>query len=193
VVNVMYRRAVIVAAVLSLATACTTSGSASPEHPANVSTAPASAPTSPSSSPSSVDANVLLLDCAHSYGAVPETTTVFDAVGLDSGRVLGVSKTGEKRHDVALFAKVGLFVRAGVAVDLAIHGAQGLATMGWGWDTPTGGWKQVHVPACPAIGEKPWVVWAGGFWLPEPRCVHVTVTVGTHRAVVPMSVGRRCP
>jgi len=139
-----------------------------------------------------VDPHVLLLDCEQSDGVAKQSSTVLDAVGLDSAHVLGVSETGEKRRDVALFAKVGLFVRAGSAVELAIRGAQGRVTMGWGWDTPTGGWKQVKVPACPAIGNQSWIVWAGGFWLPKPRCVHVTVTAGTQQVVVPMSVGRKC-
>jgi hypothetical protein len=191
VVNVRRRRAVIAAALLSLAAACTT-GSASTPHSVTTSTAPASVAGNPSTSTASANPDVLLLDCAQSDAAVPESAIVLNAVGLDSGHVLGASKTGEKRRDVALFSKVGLFVRAGVAVDLSIRGAQGRATMGWGWDTPTGGWKQVHAPACPAIGDNPWVVWAGGFWLPKPRCVHVRLTVGTRQAEVPMSVGRKC-
>lgn len=132
------------------------------------------------------------MDCADSFAANPDDgILVLDGVALESGRVLQVSKSGEKLPAAALFAKTGLVVRAGVRVDLTIAGKPGGATMGW--RRPGGRSTRVSVPTCPALGGAEWLAWPGGFWLDRPRCVHVAVAIGTRRADVTMSVGRECP
>lgn len=175
--------AVVVLNVVCVATACTPP-SASPEP------SPSPPKATVSNSPSG-DASPLLVDCADSFGANPGGGVIaLDGVELESGRVLQVSKSGEKVPAAALFAKTGLVVRAGVAVDLTIVGNAG-TTMGWG--SPAGRSTRVQVPACPALGTTDWLAWPGGFWLATPRCVHVAVAIGSRRADARMSVGRECP
>jgi hypothetical protein len=175
--------AVVVLNVVCVATACT-APSASPE--------PSASPTPKAtvSNPPSGGASSLLVDCADSFAASPGGgVIVLDGVELESGRDVQVSKSGEKVPAASLFAKTGLVVRAGVAVDLTIVGKAG-TTMGWG--SPAGRSTRVQVPACPALGTTDWLAWPGGLWLATPRCVHVAVAIGTRRADVRMSVGRAC-
>ena len=120
----------------------------------------------------------------------PLGVVVLNTVALESNRVLQVFQSGETPPPARLFAKTWLWVRAGVAATLTIINARGDPTMGWG--SPAQRATQVRVPACPALGGPGRIGWPGGFWVANPRCVHVAVTSGTRRVDVPMSIGQRC-
>ncbi|ONH26099.1 hypothetical protein BL253_25405 [Pseudofrankia asymbiotica] len=92
----------------------------------------------------------------------------------------------------AYFAKYGLLVRAGVAVDLALaSNLANEAAIGWGRGEPG---LVVHVPACPAHGNGvTWVVFAGGYYVNTPRCLPVEVHTPAGRESVSIGAGAPCP
>ena len=126
------------------------------------------------------------VDCAHDIGGRPPGNgfrLILDAVALPAG-VLEAHDSGEPGR---LFAKTGLLVRAGTAVDLTVT-TPGV-TLRWG--SPGARGTTIHVPACPSAGG--WLAFAGGYTVTEPTCVALTVRVGGREHQARVSVGRSCP
>jgi hypothetical protein len=135
---------------------------------------------------------VLLLPC-QDIGAKlappSDFSIVFDRVALPTSRALQANRSGESDPARRLFAKTGLFVRRGASFDLVVPDEwRGRLTLGWG------GKKGAHlrVPKCQAVGQL-WLVYAGGYWVPEPACVSVVVRAGQAEQMVRIGVGASCP
>ncbi|MCY1138365.1 hypothetical protein OWR29_10190 [Actinoplanes sp. Pm04-4] len=162
----------------------------SAEPPTPPTAAPAASPTAPGSAapaspatPSSAGSDVV--DCAHDIGGRPPDSgyrLVLDAVALPTG-VLQANDSGEPGR---LFAKTGLLVRAGRAVELTVT-TPGV-TIGWGSPGPEG--TTIRVPACP--NPNGWLAFAGGYTVTEPTCVALTVRSNGREQKAEVSVGRRC-
>jgi hypothetical protein len=163
---------------------CTTTAAPSSSPPTS------SSPLTSSSRPTGADDTQVQLKCAESSPESPLGAIVLNTVALESNRVLQVFQSGETPPPARLFAKTWLWVRAGVAATLMIVDGQGGPTMGWG--SPAQRATRVRVPACPALGGTGWIGWPGGFWVANPACVRVAVTLGTRRVDVPMSIGQKC-
>jgi hypothetical protein len=145
---------------------------------------------------------VLLLPC-QDIGAKlappSDFSIVFDRVALPTSRALQANRSGESDPARRLFAKTGLFVRRGASFDLRVPDEWwGRLTLGWG------GKKGSHlrVPACRPTGttaepsnpeSEVWLVYAGGYWVPEPSCVSVVVSAGDAERTVRIGVGASCP
>jgi hypothetical protein len=142
------------------------------------------------SAPQPPPAGVPAIACDRSIEAVAAPPDgyepVLDAVALPLG---GVLQPAEPRPDGWLFAKQGLLVRAGVAVQLTVDGAAAPhARIGWAQVEPPV--STLAVPACPGTG---WLVWAGGYTVDAPRCVPVVVRSGGREARVAVAIGVACP
>ncbi len=153
-----------------------------------------------SSTPSNA---IALLPCQDVIGSqvVPPSdfSIVFDRVALPTGRALQANPSSKSDPAAWLFAKTGLFIRRGTSFDLAVPDEwQGRLTLGWGSHAkPT---SHLRVPGCRAtatvnpIRERDeWLVYAGGYWVPEPACVSVVVRAGPAEQTVRIGVGASCP
>ena len=120
----------------------------------------------------------------------PDYVVVLDNVALPVGRTLQVNPAGSE-SELPLFAKHGLVVRAGAAVELQVPPGWETRVQAWlgkPGGTRTGG----NVPACPARGQAPWLVFAGGYWVDAPVCVPLIVrTQGRETQVTHWQLGRR--
>ena len=80
-----------------------------------------------------------------------------------------VHEIGRLNEDSGLgFATTGLLVRAGTASMITVNDSD--QRVGWG-TTATA--QRIVIPACPGAAE--WLVYAGGFYVPEPACMTLTV------------------
>jgi hypothetical protein len=123
---------------------------------------------------------------------------VFDRVALPTGRALQANRSGESDPARRLFAKSGLFIRRGASFDLIVPDEwRGRLTLGWGGKVGT----HLRVPECRPTGtvDQPsyhdsevWLVYAGGYWVPEPACVSVVVRAGQAEQTVRIGVGASC-
>jgi hypothetical protein len=112
-------------------------------------------------------------------------------VAVPTASVLEAHETGETDPAARLFAKWGLVVRAGEAVDLEVGpGWEDRARIGWG--NPGSPGVAVHVPACPAPSRGPWLAFAGGTWVAQPACVPLIVRSQGRQAQVRLGVGVSC-
>lgn len=110
---------------------------------------------------------------------------VLDAVALPA-RTLVPQGSGEPGW---LFAKQGLVVRAGTAVDIMVApGAVGHVRIGWGSPGPEA--TAIHVPACPS--GSGWLAFAGGYTVRTPTCVPLLVRTHGQQERVEVGVGAHC-
>ena len=135
------------------------------------------------------------LDCATAIDAVAAPPSGYaaqvDAVALPT-LSLQANPSGDSSSDRRLFAKTGLLVRSGATADLVIPlSDQSVATMGWGsTGTPA---KVVHVAGCTSSDpSKPWLAYAGGFYVPNPACISLVVAAGARQVAVPIGMGAAC-
>jgi hypothetical protein len=111
------------------------------------------------------------LDCQATIDLIdkpPDTyQPVLDAVALPGpGTFHQIGRTDE---DTGLgFAKTGLLVRAGTASTITV--ADSDQRIGWG-TTETA--QRIVIPPCAGAAE--WLVYAGGFYVPEPACMTLNV------------------
>jgi hypothetical protein len=136
-----------------------------------------------------------LLPCAASIGGRPglygNYRVVAENVGVPADQVLQVSVSGEADPAVGLFAKWGLEVRAGAAVDIQVApGWEDRARIGWG--NPGSPGVAVHVPACAGPSGTPWLAFAGGTWVGQPVCVPLVVRSQGQEAQVRLGIGVPC-
>jgi hypothetical protein len=116
---------------------------------------------------------------------------VADAVALATGP-LQAEASGEADPGAARFAKSGLLVRAGAAVDLVAVGAPGQhATIGWG--SPARRSTHVRVAGCPRPADgAEWLAFAGGYWVDQPQCLSVVTDVGGEQRATFIGIGATC-
>ncbi|MGH7776964.1 MAG: hypothetical protein ACREPI_07290 [Candidatus Dormibacterales bacterium] len=149
--------------------------------------------------------HVAVLPCQDVIGsdAAPPTgfTVIMGRVALPTGVPLQAVASGESYPAARLFAKVGLIVRRGASFDLLVAaGWQGRVTFGWG--SPARRTDHLRVPGCRPTGpiDQPgyrpgdaWLVYAGGYWVPGPACVSVSVKAATSARSARIGVGAPCP
>jgi hypothetical protein len=92
-----------------------------------------------------------------------------------------------------LFAKQGLTVRPGHAVDLIVP-SDWTDRLSIGWGAPSTPTRHLHVPACPANRDAPeaWLVFSGGYLTARPACVPLLITTDGRRQQVSVAVGTPC-
>lgn len=119
-------------------------------------------------------------------------SVVFNQVALPLN-ALQVNSSGEPDSTARLFAKAGLDVASGASFELIVPaGWVGHLTIGWG--SPAKRTNHLYVSGCEATGsQKPWLVFAGGFWVGEPACVPLLVRAGDREQLVQIGVGAACP
>jgi hypothetical protein len=107
--------------------------------------------------------------------------------------VLQTAPSGETDPAARLFAKWGLFARAGAVVDLRVAaGWEGHARIGWGQEPLSPG-IGVRVPACPRpSGPAQWLGFAGGYWVDQPTCLPLIVSANGEQTRVFISIGLPC-
>jgi hypothetical protein len=136
-----------------------------------------------------------LVSCGWSIAAQPDPPAsyrlVVPNVAVPTLSVLQVGDSGEADPAARLFAKWGLVVRAGAAVDLQVGpGWENRARIGWG--NPAALATAVHVPACPGPSSGPWLHFAGGTWVAQPACVPLIVRSQGQEAQMRLGVGVPC-
>ena len=185
------RRAAIVAVTscgVVVSGACTAPSSSSPPdagvsvQPPNAGQAP-STPTVSGSVPcdQAIDAPVEL---------PPDFVVVLDSVALPVGRTLQVNPAGSE-SELPLFAKHGLVVRADATVELRVP-SDWETRVQVGWGSPAAPGRVVTVSACPARGQAPWLVYAGGYWVDSPACFPLIVRAQGRATQVRIGVGEDC-
>ncbi|MFF7248864.1 hypothetical protein ACFZBU_33715 [Embleya sp. NPDC008237] len=135
------------------------------------------------------------VDCLHTIGTYPAPTsasTVFlGDVALETGRRLRTAEAGTgDQHP--LFAKAGLMVRNGAAVDIEVLPAAGNGTsIGWGNGLPSA--SSVRVPGCTTGStEDSWAAFPGGYHVDRPGCVTLVVRSRGLQTKVHIPVGADC-
>lgn len=138
------------------------------------------------------------LDCADPIGTAPPPTSPYagflDVVGLNlTSKLQAAPATGTAPH--RLFAKTGLFVRAGREATLTVPPSwANRVSMKWGNHAPE--WAtELHVPACPApeADSGTWLVFPGGYSLDEPACVPLQIRTENKATTVHVPVAAPCP
>jgi hypothetical protein len=136
--------------------------------------------------------------------AAPPTgsSVILDRVALPTGRALQASPAGVTDPSEKLFAKDGLLIRRGAAFDLVVPEAwRGRLGVSWGsMAKPT---SQLRVPGCRPTQRMPsssrwvlsdeWLVYPGGYSVPQPACVSLVVRAGQTERTVQIGVGAACP
>lgn len=134
---------------------------------------------------------VAVVPCEDAIAWLPapaEGSTVALGVLAVPTRVLQAEPTGEGW----LYAKQGLEVRAGVAVEITVApSAAGRAAIRWG-DADAGPPRgHVRVEGCAAAED--WIAWPGGYHVRSPMCIPLIVRSGAQEARVSVAVGAPCP
>lgn len=165
-------------------------GATASDPVAVVAPTPAGASAEPSLAP-----GVGLVSCASSIAGLPDPPgdyrLVVRNVAVPTASVLQVGDPGETDPAARLFAKWGLVVRAGAAVDLQVGpGWEDRARLSWGG--PALSAAAVHVPACPAPSSSVWLVFAGGTLVAQPACVPLIVRSQGQEAQVRLGIGAPC-
>ncbi len=84
------------------------------------------------------------------------------------------------------FAKTGLLVRAGVASTITVTDSD--RRIGWGSTEIA---RRIEIPAC--VGAAEWLVYAGGFWVPDPACMTLTVETEDGSDKISFPIDTPCP
>jgi hypothetical protein len=111
--------------------------------------------------------------------------TILDAVALPGPETLHEIGFTDAESGLG-FAKVGLLVRAGTASEIAVTEFD--HRIGWG---STGIAQRLVVPTC--VGAAEWLVYAGGFWVPEPACMTITVVTDNGSDSISFPIDTPCP
>jgi hypothetical protein len=93
-----------------------------------------------------------------------------------------------------LFAKTGLWVRAGHAFELAVpDDPVNRLAIGWGNALAFRPSARFAVPSCPDVFGTGWVIYPGGYWADRPLCLPLTVRAGGREQQVRLGIGTPCP
>jgi hypothetical protein len=124
----------------------------------------------------------------------PGDEVFFGKVALPTGRALQAGASGESGPNARLFAKAGLLIKPGTEFELVVSRAsRDRLTIGWGGVPKT---ARLRVAACDAPANNPrgtWIVFAGGYFAPDPACVSVSVKSAHRTARAPIGLGKPCP
>jgi hypothetical protein len=138
------------------------------------------------------------LPCKNSIESLDEPTVdsghtvVLGRVVLPTGRALGVNRTAEDQ-EFPLFAKDGLVLKAGTSFELIVP-SEWRSRLRIGWGSPAHPTTRIQVPRCPAEDpSKPWLAYAGGYFVSEPACVALIVRAANESQRVRIGVGAPCP
>jgi len=111
--------------------------------------------------------------------------TVLDAVALPGpGTPHEIGRTDEASG--LGFAKAGLLVRAGIASTITVADLE--HRIGWGI-TETA--QRIAIPPCAGAAE--WLVYAGGFYVPEPACMTLNVETENGSDKMRFPIDAPCP
>ena len=137
------------------------------------------------------------LDCmnASSYEGVvppPGRTVVLGAVALPTERALSVGRSALE-PTAPVWTKDGLMVSTDSAVELRVAD-EWRGKFSFSWRRPEDGRvEQVRVPACAASrGAGKWLGFVGGYYVADPACVAMIVTVGGVEQRVEIGLGAPC-
>jgi hypothetical protein len=123
----------------------------------------------------------------------PDLSVIFSQVALPLRTPLQATSSGERDPSARLFAKAGLSVVSGASFDLIVP-VQWASRLTIGWGSPATRTIRVHVSGCnAAASNRPWLVFAGGFWIAEPACVPLLVSTGDREQTVQLGLGVTCP
>lgn len=180
---------------LMLLTGCTSSENSNDRATTSNSVGGSAAVRTQASQAPSVPAGTAQVPCGSSIAAESDPPTSYQVIAHDVAVptiVLQASESGETDPALHLFAKWGLVVRAGVAVDLQVApGWEDRARIGWG--RPGSPAVAVHVPACPVpSGQAVWLHFAGGTWVARPACVPLMIRSQGQETQVRLGVGVPC-
>ncbi|MEU1812541.1 hypothetical protein [Micromonospora aurantiaca (nom. illeg.)] len=135
------------------------------------------------------------LRCADSIGTTPAPgegyRVVADTVAVSS-TVVQPNESSDGLGPTRLFAKWGLLVRVGAAVEVRVApGWEDRARIGWGRGAvPT---TTVQVEACPAANAPTaWSVYTGGTWVAGPACVPLVIQSHGQQVEVRLAIGAAC-
>ncbi len=142
------------------------------------------------------DSATLTCESAVATGDMPSTDSevIANVIALvtprSSPEALPVARTGQFT-EAPWWSKAGLWVRSGVAVEIAAstENASGVWLF-WGNNPPAPA-ELLRIPAC---GQREaWLNFAGGFFFKEPDCISLVVRVAGTEHCVPVELGRDCP
>ncbi len=140
--------------------------------------------------------NPRILNCNDYIGTVPPPArmqVVDDVVAFPASPRMAALQTADTGHAGAhrLFAKWGLTFRTGEMFTLAIpRRLRSDAAVGWGSSArPV---ARLTVPACQVAGAG-WLSYAGGYWVRDPLCLPLFVTIHGDRQTIHIGVGAPCP
>ena len=139
------------------------------------------------------------IDCSNGYGGVieeppPDRTVVLGAVALPTERALSIVRSGDLAPAARLWTKDGLIVSSDYAVELRVAD-EWRGKFGFRWGQPNDGpVEQIQVPACASSrGTGAWLGFTGGYYVADPACVAMIVTVGGVEQRVEIGLGAPCP
>ncbi len=97
------------------------------------------------------------------------------------------------RDGARLFAKSGLWVRAGSRFELIVPMEfRGRLTMTWGDAGEGNHGTEMIDPGCRG-SDSPWVNYVGGYWVAHPLCGTLIVASGGRRRRIRIGIGTPCP
>ena len=133
-----------------------------------------------------------VLDCINGYDDAPipaGSSLVLDAVALPTDRALQVVESGQAG---LLWSKHGLIVASGKDIELRVAD-EWRGRFGFSWGRPSGDVvERIRAPSCVSRTARPWLAFTGGFFVTEPSCVAVIVSVGGAKERVEIGVGAPC-
>lgn len=137
------------------------------------------------------DASELTLACAQSLEALeqlpPSYTPILDVVALSGVGPGGVPLQTAQHESGSLFAKSGLLVKSGATFELVVPQGSSLRLV---WGNKQDPVSRVRVTGC--TGPRPWLAFAGGFWVKQPGCADVVVREGAREQNVRVAIGATC-
>lgn len=156
-------------------------------------------------SPTPTD-SVSVLGCQDVIASEPTppsgSSIILDSVALPTGRALQASPSGDSNPNEKLFAKDALLIRRAASFDLVVPEAwRGRLAVGWG--SPSKPTSHLRVPGCGPTQRMPsssrwvlsddWLVYPGGYSVPQASCVSLVVRAGQTERTVQIGVGAPCP
>ena len=135
------------------------------------------------------------LSCADSVATMADPSELYriaaDAVAVPS-QTLQPNESGDGQGPTRLFAKWGLYVHAGAAVQVRVApGWEDRARVGWG--RAANPVTAVQVEACPAVSTSAaWSVFTGGTWVAGPTCVPLVIWSQGRQVHVRLAIGVPC-
>jgi hypothetical protein len=185
--GVVRRAAVVVVAVMSIASLAVAACSGATNHRSTTPT---------SSSKQGAGAPHVTLTCIEGFPEVaptPELTVVLGVVALPTAETMAAalqtSASGEVDPSARLFAKWGLYVRADAALELIVPD-EVADRFSIGWGPPAPRTRRLVVDRC--RGNSEWLAFVGGYWVRDPGCMPLLVRTGGQEQRVLIGIGAPC-